>query len=230
MVDKLRFKNVKVLLICRQGEVLRKYSEILSDFGIQFDIASTYENLYQNLTQKRYNGVMIDIKTKIRDLKPHKESVNSILKKYPFLHLRYDGQARKMFTFFYGQTKGKGSIEDFLEIHCATNQPRKLRTFNIRRDIHFNVYLSKFKDIDVNYCERTVTMNVSTNGCFIFSNGIWKLNENAWFIFKELSGTEPICGLVRWRTAWGTPMRIPGIGLEFTSITKHQTDEILSIL
>jgi Tfp pilus assembly protein PilZ len=90
--------------------------------------------------------------------------------------------------------------------------------------------LSENKEFSAEHCERTVTVDLSREGCFVFSVRDWKPGDSAWFTIKELRDNTPICGLVRWCLKWGEGMRVPGIGLKFTEITESQAREIYDSL
>ena len=71
---------------------------------------------------------------------------------------------------------------------------------------------------------------MSERGCFLFSVQDWALGETAWLTVMELSDRTPISAEVRRRIKWGTPMQIPGIGVEFKTIKELQAREISKTL
>ena len=76
--------------------------------------------------------------------------------------------------------------------------------------------------------ERTVTINVSKRGCFLFSAEDGMDGGNVWLTINELEDKTPIVGVVRWSVKWGRAMVMPGIGVAFESITPRQTDELVN--
>ena len=69
-------------------------------------------------------------------------------------------------------------------------------------------------------------MDVSERGCFLFSVQDWEPGETAWLTVMELSDRTPIGAEVRRCIKWGTPMHVPGIGVQFETIKESQAKEI----
>ena len=74
--------------------------------------------------------------------------------------------------------------------------------------------------------DRTVTMNVSKGGCFIYSVDDLQSDTRLMMMFKELEEQTPILGEVRWRALWGEAMQIPGIGVKFKNLSEGQLAKI----
>ncbi len=223
-----KYRDIRVLLICREGSARQRYLDSLKHTGVRIDVVSSYEELYKKMSETGYNGVMIDLITKIRNFKNNKEAVHSILDKYPVIQLRFEQNTGEIAAFYFGQVRGGGSLEDFITRQCGSCLSRKIRSIDKRSDMIFNILISRNNDLDK--FERTITMNMSPGGCFVFSTGNWKLGENIWFVIKELSDHTPMHGIVRWTVKWGESMQVPGIGVEFLEIKPVQIEEINGIL
>jgi hypothetical protein len=78
------------------------------------------------------------------------------------------------------------------------------------------------------YLIRTVTMDVSSNGCFLFSSARFQLGGRVWLRIIDLYEKTPISGIVRHKLKWGEAMVVPGIGIEFETITESQRQSLLS--
>ena len=74
--------------------------------------------------------------------------------------------------------------------------------------------------------ERTVTIDISKGGSFIYSVDLWNIGEKVQFVIKELADSNPIRGEIRWTRSWGKMMEVPGIGITFETIDKGQLEEI----
>ena len=220
--------SIRVLLVCREGTSLQNYLDACKGQDAQIDLASSFEDLYKAIVKIPYNGILIDMPTKITTLSNDKERVDSILKRYPVARLTFNDKSGQLCVFYSNQVAGSGTLEDFITKQCRSFTARTIRS-NRRRDIVFNVILSKTKNISDQDSERTVTMNISRGGCFIFSIGDWEVNNDAWFIIKELTDQAPIRGLVKWKIDWGNEMSVPGIGIQFTDISDSQVKEICAI-
>jgi hypothetical protein len=96
----------------------------------------------------------------------------------------------------------------------------------MRKVVHFNVLLSYDEPIGEKALERTVTINISKGGCFLFSGRDWSNTPKAWFIINELQDKTPIAGDIRWTVEWGKQMTIPGIGLSFKHIKPSQLEKL----
>jgi hypothetical protein len=111
-------------------------------------------------------------------------------------------------------------MESFLEA-CGAFTPRPVRAKD-RAELNLHVLLSGAPDFEP--VERTVTLNVSENGCFVISGQEWQPEGRLWLQFPELEVDDPICARICWRTPWGKADGIPGMGLQFEKINKAQKD------
>ncbi len=220
--------SIRVLLVCKEGTSLQNYLDACKGQDTTIDVASSFEDLYKATVKIPYNGILIDMPTKIITLSKDKERVDNILKRYPVARLTFNDKSGQLCVFHSNQCAGSGTLDDFLAQQCRSFTARTIRS-DRRRDIIFNVILSKTKNVSDENSERTVTMNISRGGCFIFSIGDWEVNNDAWFIIKELTDQTPIHGQVKWKVDWGQKMSVPGIGIQFMDISDSQVKEICDI-
>ncbi|MHC4184073.1 MAG: hypothetical protein ACYSR0_12070 [Planctomycetota bacterium] len=217
--------SIRVLLVCVEGTAQQEYLRASKELGAQIDIASSLNEFYEAVTRTPYNGLMIDMFTKIKYFSGSEEKTNNILKRYPVLQLTFEVKSGHTRTFYSGLVNGRATIEDFLTRKCLSFDARTMRS-DPRKDIIFNVILSKSNKLSDADHERTVTMNVSRVGCFIFSVADWEVNNDAWLIIKELSDQTPIRGQVQRKIDWGISMCIPGIGIKIKDIKDCQLKEL----
>jgi Tfp pilus assembly protein PilZ len=217
--------SIRVLLVCKEGTSLQNYLDACKGQDTTIDVASSFEDLYKATVKIPYNGILIDMPTKIITLSKDKERVAGILDRYPVARLTFNDKSGQLCVFYSNKLAGSGTLDDFLAQQCRSFTARTIRS-DRRRDIVFNVILSKTKNISDENSERTVTMNISRGGCFIFSTDDWEVNNDAWFIIKELTDQTPICGQVRWNVDWGNEMNIPGIGVQFKDIKDCQLEDL----
>jgi len=154
--------------------------------------------------------------------------VYAALRKFPVAHLNFESTTGEMRLFYPGQKAG-ATLEDFVNEKCRSFIPRILGS-RVRKQVHFNVVLSQDKEFRTGHYERTVTVDMSKEGCFVFSVKNWNIGDSAWLSIKELRDNTPICAIVRWCLKWGKKMRVPGIGLQFKEITESQAKEIYDSL
>jgi hypothetical protein len=118
-------------------------------------------------------------------------------------------------------------LEDLIREACWDSPARKLRSEE-RKPLHYNVLLSTTSEFDPRTLIRTVTMDVSSNGCFLFTSARFQLGGRVWLRIVDLYDKSPISGIVRHKRKWGEAMVVPGIGIEFETITESQRQSLLN--
>ncbi len=219
-MDTSQFSDLRILLIARKGAQRDQYLAALHETGVRVTVASSFKKLSGDVADQLFHGVMVDLATKIRALNEDKDFIHNIIGNFPMAQLKLEKKTGKISVFLYGQTRG-GFIEEFLYKECLTFKPRKFRS-HARKPIHFNVVFIDAPDLDSENASRSITMNVSRGGCFIFSAGSFNNGEEIRFVLKELDEDAPVKGIVRYGITWGDAMRVPGVGLEFTDIDESQ--------
>lgn len=217
--------SIRLMLVATEGNAMQVYINAIKLLGVQLDTASTFKELYNRLSEKAYNGILVDLKTKVKAPREEKELTDEVLDQFPVLQLKLGNEPGLIQTFYYGQTKKYGTLEKFVNEECRAFKARTIR-LSSRSKTHFNVILSKTGDFLEKDIDRTITVNVSEGGCFIYSIDNWEINSNVRFAFKELDDKNPIIGEVMWRVLWGEKMQIPGIGLRFENVSEGQLKQI----
>jgi hypothetical protein len=213
--------KTRVILTCGDEDTRQTYIEKMRSPEIQVDAVSSLSELYQRLLENRYSGILIDIKTKMRATGREKELIHNLLEVFPVVQLNLDRASGEIRSLFFGQSEGGGTIEDFLQKECSSFRPRSIRA-DSRKDVNLNVLLAETEEYLEPGAVRTVTLNISKGGCFIYSTREWALQTLVSFTIKEISDPKPITGEVRWQIPWGTSTRIPGIGVRFVHIGQDQ--------
>ena len=117
------------------------------------------------------------------------------------------------------------SFKFFTKSYCTTISPRTTRELE-RIRLNLNVLLSTTRQGCLDAPIKSLTFNISRQGCFICSCEEWQLNQEVWFVFKEMENHTPICGRICWLIPWGEALRFPGIGVLFAEI---QDDQLLEL-
>lgn len=177
------------------------------------------------MIDKPYNGVMIDVPTKIKASKEEKTLVHEILNKFPVIQLKWESKSGTIKTLSHNQYKSGGTLNDFINQECRSFNPRTIRA-SVRKNINFNVILANNNNFGEENIEKTITIDVSKEGCFIYSPKKWEIHSNVRFIINEIDDHTPIRGEVMWGIEWGKAMRIPGIGVMFNDIKSCQLGNI----
>lgn len=217
--------GIRLLLVSREGVARQKYQDAIRNFGVQLDTVSTLRELYNAMTDTPYNGVLIDLLTKIKAPQDERTLIHEVLERFPVILLKWENKTETIKSLYYGQVKNGEILENFVTQECQLFKARKIRS-NARVSIHFNIVLAKSDDLTEKNIEQTISIDVSRGGCFIYSTKTWKRESSAWFIIKELEDNTPIRGEVKWEVAWGKAMRVPGIGVMFKDIKECQLKEI----
>ena len=211
----------RILLVAQPGDACILYETALLRSGVQVDTVAAIDTFYGAVTHFAYNGVVIDIPTKIKALSDHKDLVYSILGRFPVIQVNFDPHTRRIRALLHGQHERTGGLEDLIRQHCWHTPARKLRSEE-RKPLHYNVLLSTQRHFDPQTLIRTVTMDVSLGGCFLFSAARFQIGARVWMRIMDLYDKTPISGIVRHKRNWGEALIVPGIGVKFESIKAGQ--------
>lgn len=222
--------GVRIIVICGEGPARDSYIRALAALGAKADAVSWFTEFYNAMTDYAYNGIAVDLPTKIKNMRFEREFVHNILGRYPVAYLRFDKRSGKIASYYYGNAGRETGLRAFVENRCRPFPARRVRTVYQRKDVHLNVLLSPKPDFDKTETERTVTMNLSRTGCNIFTARQWGPNGDVWLVINELADSTPIRGIVRWKIDWGESLRVPGIGVEFVGMSEGQQKEISRML
>lgn len=222
--------KTRLLLIAEDGPARAAYLETLRQLDVEVDCVSSPDGIGGAVIEVPYSGLLIDVPTMIRCECTDKNRVNRIVERFPSLRLMYDpgfggirGLARG------GTMRDNRDLAEFVLSECVPFPPRSIRVA-IRQALVFNVLLGgdpRRMDVEA---ERTVTINVSEHGCFVFTAGRWVVDAPVWLVVGEFEDKTPIELRVRWRRGWGRAMALPGIGATFESMTAHQYVQLHSYL
>ncbi len=218
--------NVKVILVCQEeGKARQAYINALKPLGVQVDAVPSLGKLHKMLSENFYNGVMVDLKTKVKASNDEKGLIHDVLYQFPVAHLNFEEKTGRIRSLHYGRASKNKTLEAFIKEECRSFIARPIR-LSPRKKFHFNVLLSKTGDFIEKGIDRTVTINVSKGGCFIYSVDNLQNGAKVMMVFKELEDQNPILGEVRWKLLWGEAMEIPGVGVKFENISEGQFTEM----
>ncbi len=217
--------HIRVLLIAHDGNARLEYLSALEKCAVQVFVSETFQNLSKEICSHSYHGIFMDLYTKMKAIKINKNYVYGLVENFPVCQLKINDQTGEINCFHHGQKFG-GTMLDFINDECRNFVPRMIRS-DERKEIHFNVILYKCKnEIETEF---SATINISKGGCFIFSAREREEGSDMWIKIKELKDNELIGGKIRHIARWGESMQIPGIGVEFRSISVSQAMEIYNL-
>ncbi len=221
-------EKTRVILVANKGTDRIFYLHVMKEWHVQVDAVSTFKQLEKKMLKIAYQGVLVDLKTKIRDIKRDKELAHQILEQFPVVQLRLDAETQEVRALYYGKSKGDGTLKDFIQKDCRFFDARKLRAYP-RAQIHLNVTLLKTDDFSDQRSVRTVTTDISKGGCFLFATEEFDFKQRVYVRFEDLSDPAPVTGEVRWSKPWGQALQLPGIGVKFDTIPDRLLSEICAV-
>ena len=219
--------SIRLALVSPEGEIRDIYNRAIKALDVQCNVVATFKELYYSMEKVPYNGILIDLATKMKA--PHDDLglVENVLTHFPVLYLKWEESTKAIRTYYPGQHLLGGDLGDFVGKQCCFFDARTISTEK-RLGFHHCVLLSKDSAFREENVERTITLNVSEKGCFIFTNQAWTIPGNVWIIVKGISDETPIVGALRWFFKWGVRGQDPGIGIKFLQIKESQMQEICS--
>jgi hypothetical protein len=218
--------SIKLILVCKEGEARQAYLHYTKALGVEVDVVSSFYEFLQTMICNPYQGLIIDLVTQMKMSVEEKNVSKEILSFFPTIYLKWYADSGSICHIFPDKTAACGSLKEFINSECQSFTARAVR-LNTRGMDHFNVLLSNDESMHENFLERTVTINISKGGCFLFSGRDWSSCSTAWFIITELQDKSPIEGNIHWSVGWGNQMTIPGIGVGFKYIKQSQIEGLV---
>lgn len=217
--------DIRVLLFVQEDQARQRYLEVLTDCGVQVDVASSFFDLDEEICNHTYHGLFLDLPTKMQAIKNNKAYVYRIVERFPVAYLRIDRASDEIRCFHFNR-KGDRTLLDFINGQCRTFVPQKIR-LETRENIHLPVLV--YKHINSKRPERSITKDISLGGCFIFSSRHWKAGQDIWIHIKNVTDSRPICAHIKMVVKWGKPRQIPGIGVQFKDISESQVAQLANL-
>jgi hypothetical protein len=214
--------DIRVLLIAQDGHARKAYLSTLEKCAVQVFVSESFQDLSSQICSHAYHGVFLDLQTKMKAIKSDKNQVYGLVDNFPVCQLKINDHNGEIDCFHHSQKFG-GTMLDFINNECRNFVPRMIRS-DKRKELHLNVIL--YRHEDEIQPEFSATINISQGGCFVFSTRQWEEGGDVWLRIKELTDNALISGQIRHIARWGESMRIPGIGVEFRTISASQAEEI----
>lgn len=218
-------KKIKLGLVVSDDKTKLIYLEAIGGLEVDVKAVSSFRELYNIMMNSKYSGVMIDQRTKLKAPRNEQKLIDAIIEIFPSIRLNLDKKKGEMKSYYAGQRASGESLENFIEKECRPFRPRTVRT-DVRKDINLNVIVSRTRKFNKKDMVRTVTINFSKGGCFLYSVDEWTIGESIWLKIKELDDDRPVYGEIRWVVEWGKALKVPGIGVMFMDLKPEQLDTI----
>jgi len=206
----------KILLVVNDPARKAHCLEFLTDYIASIHIVDSLREAVVLASEEAHCGILVDVVLMVRAPTVIKAHLEDMLCGLPSAILNIDlkkGVIQLLPRSSY--VLGCRSIGRFMAV-CAGFRPQIIfpRT---RKAVHFNVLLDFCPEM--NNPDRTVCINISTGGCFLFNTrddiGV---ESTIWIRLFGLDHDLPIEGVVVWKREWGTATAIPGIGVKFKDV------------
>ncbi len=218
-----------VLLVSRSASRTQIYREALDSRGISCLAISELKEVAVLASGTPLSGILLDMPVLIKAAPIDKTATEDILKALPSAYLNIAPATDSIKLLTANETQGIAkSLDEFAEL-CKGFAPRLVRPKD-RYPLHLQALLTT--DPAQVSPERTVTLNVSPRGCFLFSSTLdLQLGQQVSIQFIGLADTTPVIATICWLRLWGTGKHhIPGIGVNFTTISESQQAQLIRLL
>ena len=218
--------EIRVLLFVQEGSAKQKYFDALAACGVQVFVTSSFSELSEEICSHTYHGLFLDLPTKLKAIRKNKTYVYNLVEKFPVSHLQTDNKTGEVRCFHFYKNSSK-TLLDFINSQCRNFLPRRIRE-EIRKEIY--LHLTVYKHKDDKKPERSVTKDISSGGCFIFSTRRWREGDDIWIRFKEMIDSPLIRAQIRTVVKWGDCHQVPGIGVGFVELLQPHAEELSRIV
>jgi len=190
-----------IVVVARDEGIQKIIASALETEGSGVTMLSTLGALPDVLKEIPVSGILIELITSTRSSAQEKKDTNDVIQFFP--NARFKFVDNDMRVLGHGMT-----LEKFVS-DCRLAKPRTLRKSE-RKIRHIAMLLSA--DGEFANAEKTVTIDVSDGGCFVFSTGEWGVGDRVWL--RLLDNDCVLTGKVCSWQQWGNNRKMPGIGVE----------------
>lgn len=216
----------QILLVVADEERRSIFERFFKKERVICQAVSSLREVSTQIARQPYNAIFLDMPLIGHASRYEKSLVKDVLHAVP--HARLDITAtREISVVVSGDDhESSHSPEEYLRYCCE--QPVQTVVPQNRIQLNYNAVLSR--SVDMAAAERTVCIDISPGGCFLFCvNEEITLNSSVWVNLIILNDSTPIPSTVCWKREWGMTNEIPGVGIRFEEMTEQQQSEILSL-
>jgi Tfp pilus assembly protein PilZ len=222
-------EKIRILLVAAPGDHRAAYLKALQGFDVVCDVAESLHDVVRDYSKVKYSGFLIDMTTLLRSSASDKAEANLLSDNFPVMRLSHKA-SEGIRCIPTGRYSGHGStLDEFFRESCLNFTARSLRGTK-RTNKVLNVLINRDINSKNSYMEKSVALNFSEEGCFLFSASRWRKGDTLWVAIMELGDKTPIKAEVLWTLPWGVKSQMPGIGVNFLSLSEEQADQIEAII
>ncbi|WP_168205938.1 PilZ domain-containing protein [Geobacter sp. FeAm09] len=218
----------QILLAVADEERRLIYEAFIKNERVICHTVSSLRDVANQAARQPYNAIFLDMPLIVKASRYEKSLVEDALHALPNVRLNITAKTRKirMLVSWDAREAGVATPEEQLK-YCCELAP-KVAPICSRVPLNLNAVLSCSPDMT--NTERTVCIDFSPGGCFLFCvNDEIALQTTVWIRLVALSDQTPIVSTVCWKREWGMTSEIPGVGVRFDVMTPQQQAEILSL-
>lgn len=218
--------GIPVMLVTISEVRRSSYLSRLSDFPARYICISDLRELPKIALDNELSGVLIDTPALIKSSAQTKKVIQDILNALPSAYLNIDKGTGEPHLLIATGTQGVAhNIREFMAI-CQAFPARKVKPKD-RYPLTLQVVIS-----DESAEEQTVTMDLSTSGCFLFTtNPEWKPRKQLKLRFLCFKDRSLIRATICWKRGWGEENeKPPGVGVHFDRISPGQLEQLSEFL
>jgi len=217
-----------LVLVARSESRIQTYREALELRGFACQPATDLKDLPSLTCRSLFNGLLLDMPIITKASTAEKTQLEDILKALPSAYLNIAPATDSIKLLMADNHHGTAhSLDEFLAL-CNAFTPRLVRPSD-RVPLHLNALLFDGQHLD--QPEQTVTLNVSSQGCFLFStHPTHQPGQQVKVRFVGLTDPTLISCTIRWVRPWGTCHQMPGIGVTFEQISKSQQTQLNELM
>ncbi|KAA0895411.1 PilZ domain-containing protein [Oryzomonas rubra] len=217
----------QILLAVADEERRLIYETFIKNERVICHTVSSLRDVANQAARQPYNAIFLDMPLMVKASRYEKSLVEDALHAMPNARLNIAAKTQKIrMLISWDDQDGARTPEEHLRYCCE--QPPKVAPICNRVPLNLNAVLSCSPDMTD--AERTVCIDFSAGGCFLFCvNDEIALQSTVWIRLVALSDPTPIASTICWKREWGMTSEIPGVGVRFDVMTPQQQAEILSL-
>lgn len=207
----------KILLVVKDMERKARFLRKMDELDTAFSVVCSLQEAILQASEEPHCGVLIDMLLMVRVPVSLKASVEGLLYGLPSATLNIHVSSGDIRILTRGATVSEcSSIDQFVKV-CAGFSPKTIFPKK-RESLYFNALLDR--DTEFTSAERTACIDISSGGCFLFSvRDDLAIGDTVWIKLVGIGHDYPVKGVVSWIRVWGTTQHIPGIGVNFISVS-----------